>query len=91
LCYICVIIRIVKSTTSSYRISEELQVRLEQASRHLKRGKNWVINRALEDYLDKVGHESLASEARRQSLLASGVITEDEKFWQKRADTGGWK
>jgi len=81
----------VKSTTSSYRISEELQVRLEQTSRHLKRGKNWVINRALEDYLDKVGHDALASESRRQSQLASGVVTEDEKFWQKRTDTAGWK
>jgi predicted DNA-binding protein len=87
LCY-C---KILKSTTSSFRISEELQVRLDQTSRHLKRGKNWVITRALEDYLDKVGHDALAAEARRQSLLASGAVTEDEKFWRKRGDTAGWK
>ncbi len=80
-----------KSTTSTYRISEDLRVRLEQASRYLKRGKNWVINRALEDYLDKVGHDALAAEARRQSLVASSVVTEDEKFWRKRADRAGWK
>ena len=45
----------------------------------LKRGKNPVINRALEGYLDPVGHDALAAEARRQSLVAS-VVTEDEKF-----------
>ena len=37
------------------------------------------------------GHDALAAEARRQSLVASGVVTEDEKFWRKRADTAGWK
>ena len=81
----------VKSTTSSFRISEELQVRLERTSRYLKRGKNWVINRALEEYLDRLGHAALSEEARHQSLLASGIETEDEKFWRKRADTAGWK
>ena len=91
MCCICVIVEVVKSTTSSFRISEELKARLEQTSRHLKRGKNWVINRALEDYLDRVGHDALAAEARRQSLVASGVVTEDENFWRKRADTAGWK
>jgi hypothetical protein len=45
----------------------------------------------LEDYLDKVGHDALATEARRQSLVAGGVVTEDEKFWRKRADTAGWE
>jgi predicted DNA-binding protein len=91
LCYLCVILKNMKSRTSSFRISDELQVRLEQTSRYLKRGKNWVINRALEGYLDQVGHDALAAEARRQSLVASGVVTEDEEFWRKRADTAGWK
>ena len=53
--------------------------------------KSWVINRALESYLDQVGYDALAGEARRQSLVASGVVTEDEKFWRKRADTAGRK
>lgn len=81
----------VRSITSSFRIPEELDVRLERTSRYLKRGKNWVIRRALEDYLDRVGRDALAAEARRQSLVAGGVITEDEKFWRKRADLAGWK
>jgi len=79
------------STALRFRISEELQARLEQTSRYLKRSKSWVINRALEDYLDKMGRDALAAEARRQSLLASGVVTEDEEFWQTRADTVEWK
>lgn len=80
-----------KSTTSSFRISEELRLRLEWTSRHLKKGKNWVINRALEEYLEKAGGDALAAEARRQSLVASGVITKDEEFWSKQADATGWK
>ena len=79
------------STTSSYRIQEDLRVRLEHTARQLKKGKNWVINRAIEEYLNRVRRESLAAEARRQSLLASGVVTEDEEFWQRQADTGGWR
>ncbi|HKW96672.1 MAG TPA: ribbon-helix-helix protein, CopG family [Bryobacteraceae bacterium] len=80
-----------KSTTSSFRISEELRLRLDRTARHLGKGKNWVINRALEEYLEKTGRDALAAEAKRQSLLASGAITEDETFWQKRADGSDWK
>jgi len=54
------------------------------------KGKNWLINRALEEYLSKVGGEALAVEARHQSLAASGVTTKDEEFWQKQADTAVW-
>ncbi len=80
-----------KSSTSSFRISEDLRVRLERTARHMGRGKNWIINRALEQYLNKTGREALAAEARRQSLVASGVTTEDEAFWQKQADTTDWR
>ncbi len=80
-----------RSTTSSYRIQEDLRVRLEHAARQLKKGKNWVINRAIQEYLDRIHRESLAAEARRQSLLASGVVTADEEFWGQQADTEGWR
>lgn len=80
-----------RSTTSSYRIQEDLRVRLELTARQLKKGKNWVINRAIQEYLDRIHRESLAAEARRQSLLASGVVTADEEFWHQQADTGGWR
>jgi predicted DNA-binding protein len=76
---------------SSFRISEQLRLRLDRTARHLGKGKNWIMNRALEEYLTKTGQEALAAEAKRQSIVASGVIREDEKSWQKRADSTGWK
>jgi predicted DNA-binding protein len=79
-----------RSSTSSFRISEDLRIRLERTARHMGRGKNWLINRALEEYLNKAGGEALVAEARRQSLAASGVTTKDEEFWQKQGDTAGW-
>lgn len=79
-----------KSSTSSFRISEDLRIRLERTARHMGRGKNWLINRALEAYLDQAGTDALAAEARRQSLAASGRTTKDEQFWQKQADTRSW-
>lgn len=80
-----------KSSTSSFRISEDLRVRLERTARHMGRRKNWIINRALEEYLNKTGRDALAAEARRQSLVAGGVTTEDEAFWQKQADATDWR
>ena len=80
-----------KSSTSSFRIPEELRIRLEETARYLKKGKNWIINRALEEYLEKTNGEALAAEARRQSLLASAVTTEEEGFWQDQGDDGGWR
>ena len=80
-----------RSTTSSYRIPEDLRVRLEHTARQLKKGKNWVINRAIEEYLDRIHPDCLAAEARRQSLLASSVVTADEDFCRQQADTGGWR
>ena len=79
-----------KSSTSSFRISDDLRIRLERTARHMGKGKNWLINRALEEYLNKAGVEGLEAEARRQSLAASGVSTKDEAFWQKQADTTDW-
>lgn len=79
-----------KSSTSSFRIPEDLRIRLEETARHLKKGKNWIINRALQEYLEKAHREALAGEARRQSLLASAITPEEEEFWQDQADDGGW-
>ena len=80
-----------KSVTSSFRISEPLRARLEQTARHMRKRKNWIIHRALEEYLAKTHREALAAEARRQSILASAVTTPDAEFWQAQADTRGWR
>jgi predicted transcriptional regulator len=82
---------IVRSTTSSFRISNELRKSLEQAARRLNRGKNAIITLALEEYLAKFNRRRFLEEARRQSILASAETGEDENYWSKHADTSGWK
>jgi predicted DNA-binding protein len=83
LCYYCV----VSSTTSSFRISDELRIRLESAAIQSGKGKNWILNQALREYLERMREDSLAAEARRQSLLAGGRATPEEQFW---ADDRNW-
>jgi predicted DNA-binding protein len=81
---------VANSVTSSFRISETLRLRLEATARQLGKRKNWVINRALEEYLTKTHRASLAKEARRQSLLASRVTTADERFWMDEPAAEDW-
>lgn len=83
--------RIVRSTTTSFRVSNELRSRLDQAARRLNRGKNAIITLALEEYLDKFNRQRFLEEARRQSILASAATGQDEGQWSKHADTSGWK
>ncbi|MGH9722060.1 MAG: CopG family ribbon-helix-helix protein [Bryobacteraceae bacterium] len=71
------------STTSSFRIPGELRQRLEEAALRSHKGKNWIINRALEEYLIRHRREGLREEARRQSLLASRRRLKGEAAWEK--------
>ncbi len=73
------------SSTSSFRIPDELRFRLEGAAHRLNKGKNWIINRALEEYLERHSRAKLREEARRQSLLASRKRGKGETFWEKAA------
>jgi predicted transcriptional regulator len=75
----------VASSTSSFRIPDELKQRLDQAAERTKKGKNWIINRALEEYLERHSVEAFRAEARRQSLAASSHKWKDEEFWEKIA------
>ena len=68
-----------------------LRRRLEARARTLKKPKNWIITQALEEYLQDRNTATLVAEARRQSLLASADVTEDETFWEKQADSAGWR
>jgi len=81
----------VRSTTTSFRVSNELRSHLDQAARQLKLGKNAIITLALEEYLGKLNRQRFLEEARRQSILASTATNEDEAKWSKHADTSGWK
>lgn len=73
--------------TTSIRLSPRLRRALEQRARAEQRGKNWIISRALEKYLEEESPD-LAEEARRQSLLASQHGGED---WSEVADFEQWK
>lgn len=75
----------VASSTSSFRLPDELKVRLEQAAEQSKKGKNWIIRRALEEYLQRHSEEAFRAEARRQSIAASAHKWKDEEFWEKIA------
>lgn len=80
------------SMTTSIRLSQEVRQQLNQASQFLHRGKNWIINEALKKYLLSLNQLSLASEARRQSLLSSKTRNEEEeKIWEDNIDTTDWK
>ncbi len=78
------------SSTSSFRISDELGARLADAAARMDKGKNWIINRALEEYLDRYDRMELRQEARRQSLLAGRKRGKDELKWEKAA-TEVWR
>ena len=70
------------SSTSSFRIPDELKLRLEETARRMNKGKNWILNRALEEYLARHSQDQLREEARRQSLLASRRRWKDEALWE---------
>ncbi|WPJ94203.1 ribbon-helix-helix protein, CopG family [Coraliomargarita algicola] len=75
-----------ESVTTSIRLSPRLRRALEQRAQAERRGKNWVISRALEKYLEE-GAPDLEAEARRQSILASQPPSED---WGDDADFEQW-
>jgi predicted DNA-binding protein len=77
---------------SSVRLPDELRYRLERTARRLKKGKNWIINQALTQYLRKVDRDTLADEPRQQSLVASSAEAREHAwFWEEVSDTRGWK
>ncbi len=78
-----------RSITSSFRISEELNRRLSDAAERCGNGKNAIIVEALSRYLVAIDRDWLATEARRQSELVSR--NEREAGWYEMADTSGWK
>ncbi len=78
--------------TTSIRLAGSLRDRLEKRSKLLGRGKNWIISRALEEYLKVEEQDELEREARRQSLLASAQASDVEaSLWESGADFGDWK
>jgi predicted transcriptional regulator len=80
------------STTTSIRLPKELKRELERKARSTKRGKNWLIREALEQYLLGSSHDTLRAEARRQSLLVGRHQTKDDVVWAEQVrEIDGWR
>ncbi|MEM8868010.1 MAG: ribbon-helix-helix protein, CopG family [Verrucomicrobiota bacterium] len=77
-----------ESITTSIRLTPKLRRALELKAKKEKRGKNWIISRALEDYLEQDAQAYLAAEAHRQSLIAAQNESED---WSTEADLAQWR
>jgi predicted DNA-binding protein len=80
-----------KGITTSIRLTLEVRQQLEYLSHSLHRGKNWIVNQALQEFIIKKNHTLLAQEAQRQSLIASQITPEDEELWEQNTDEIGWK
>lgn len=77
-----------KTITTSIRLSPTLRRALELKAKQERRGKNWIISRALENYLEHDAHFDLAAEAKRQSSIAAQQESDD---WAADADLDQWK
>ena len=79
-----------KSVTTSIRFPKGLRERVEREAHKIGRTKNWVIVRAVEDYLGSADENSRCREARRQSIEASRQTAEGGD-WEDAADFRDWK
>jgi predicted transcriptional regulator len=79
------------STTTSVRLPNPLRQELERQARASKRGKNWIIKEALEQYLLGAAQDELRQEARRQSEAASRNSLRDAGWGERGGDTDGWR
>ena len=77
--------------TTSIRLPPTIRTKLEKAAHSLHKGKNWIITKALEEYLTKINQQTLASEAKRQSILASQAVKKEEADWETNSDDTGWR
>jgi predicted transcriptional regulator len=78
------------SATTSVRLDKRLVHRLEQAAAKLSRGKNWIVVKALDEYLAKVNREDLVAEARRQSRLCARAERRGKGPGFPEEDIEGW-
>lgn len=80
------------SKNTSVRLPAELSRELARRARAVKRGKNWVIKEALEQYLLGSANDRLREEFREQSIRVSRRENPDEKAWLDSVDAiPDWK
>lgn len=68
--------------TINVRLPSILNRQLSETSHSLHRDKDWIIAKALEEYLSHINYPALAEEAKRQSLLACQSDAEENKLWE---------
>jgi predicted transcriptional regulator len=78
-----------RGTNTSVRLPPQLVDQLEHAATSLHRGKNWIIVKALEEYLGNMDKQMLRAEAKRQSIIATQAAKKNEA-WDEDTDTTGW-
>jgi len=74
------------SVTTSIRLKPDLRQKLDRAARRSGLGRNTLVVRALHRFLDPDSRESLAEEARRQSLAAC----RQDPDWDRTAESDPW-
>ena len=80
-----------KGITTSIRLAPELRRQLDYLAHSLHRGKNWIVNQALQEFIYRNNHTLLAQEAQRQSLLASQMNNRQEtEEWENSSDVTDW-
>ena len=79
------------STTTSVRLPNPLRAELERQALARKRGKNWIIKEALEQYFNSPARDALGLEARRQSETASRRSPRDADWGDRGGDIDGWR
>jgi predicted DNA-binding protein len=78
------------SSTTSFRISDDLRLRLEETARYTGKTKNSIVSEALEEYLKSTNYAAIAAEARRQSLAASAASAPEDEAWLDAMAADAW-
>ncbi len=73
------------SETTTVRLSAELKKKLETVARQQARGKSWIIQRALDEYLTRAIIGKFPTEAQRQCRAANNADRKD-RGWEKFGD-----
>ncbi len=80
-----------QSITTSIRLPIKLRDELDRIAEEQHHGKNWIITRAIEEYLAKSTQAALIETAKEQSLRASISEHPEDNIWEENTDTAGWK
>lgn len=76
----------IPSITTSIRLPAELRQELERAAKKQHRGKNWLIIEAIRAYFKRTNPDTLANEAKQQSILASRRAHPEDEAWEHAID-----